>query len=60
MYEKLIKELEAQNISRYKLSKMTGIQHTHIYPAIDGKIPMYDGWKRRIAEALGKAEEDLF
>ena len=57
---KLIKELEAQNISRYKLSQITGIAHPSIYNAIDGKIPMYDGWKMRIAEALGKSEEDLF
>lgn len=60
MYEKLINELERQHISKLRLSKLTGIAHPSLYNAINGKIPFYDGWKRRIAEALGKAEEDLF
>lgn len=60
MYEKLIEELEARHITRYKLHKITGIAKSDIYNALNGKCPLYPGWKKRIAEALGKAEEDLF
>lgn len=60
MYEKLTEELKTRNITKYKLHKITGIAKCDIYNAINGKIPMYPGWKKKIAEALGKAEEDLF
>ena len=28
--------------------------------AINGNIPFYQGWKRRVADALGESVEDLF
>ena len=60
MYEKLLKELEARNISRYELAKLSKISKPDIYNALTGKKPLYPSWRKRIAEALGMAEEDLF
>lgn len=60
MYEKLISVLNARGISRYKLSKITGIHHPNLYNALNGKMPLHPGWKKRIAEALELPEEDLF
>ena len=60
MYKKLISVLNARGISRYKLSKITGIRHPNLYNALNGKIPLYPGWKKRIAEALELPEEDLY
>ncbi len=60
MYTKLLKELKARNISKLKLAQAAGIASSDLYNALNGKKTMFPSWKKRIAEALGKAEEDLF
>lgn len=60
MYSKLFSVLKARGISRYKLSKMTGIYHPDLYSALKGNKPLYKGWRVKISEALGMSEDELF
>lgn len=60
MYKKLISVLNARGISRYKLSKMTGIHHPNLYNALNGKTPLYGVWRAKISEALQIPESELF
>ena len=60
MYSKLKEEMQRQHITGYGLAKRTGISCSDIYNALTGKKYMFDGWKQRIAEALGQPVEDLF
>ena len=60
MYEKLITAIESKGISKYRLAKLTNIHPSGIYNALNGKIPFYPGWKKRISKALEIPEEDLF
>ena len=59
MLIKLAEILEQKHISRYRLAKMTGIHNQDIYAIIKGKKPLYDGWKKKIAEALEISESEL-
>lgn len=58
--EKLKNEMKRQNISGYKLAKMTGISSSDLYNALAGKKSMFPGWKKRISEALNVPVADLF
>lgn len=60
MYEKLRKALAERHLSVNKLAKMSDIHPQSLYMAVNGKVPFYEGWKTRVAEALEMAVEELF
>ena len=60
MYTKLKKTLAEQDITIYRLAKLSKISTQDLYTALKGKKPMYPNWKKRIAEALNTDVESLF
>lgn len=60
MYQKLHQELKKRHLSINKLSFMSGIAASDLYCVLSGKKPMYPNWRKRISEALGMNDEDLF
>lgn len=60
MFTKLKKEMARQGISGYRLAKLTGISSPDIYRVLNGKIYLYSGWQKRIADALGCSVDELF
>lgn len=52
--------LEEKGISQRKLSIDAGIASQDVNQAINGKKPFFPGWRKRISDALGVPEEDLF
>lgn len=53
-------ELLARGVSHAELCRRTGIHTSTISRLVAGKVHAYPGWRRRIAEALGIGDEDLF
>lgn len=60
MYERLNKVITEKGISRHKLAKLSGINHSDLYSALKGNKPLYKGWRVKISEALGMSEDELF
>lgn len=60
MYEKLREVIAEKGITTNKLARMTNIASQDLYNAYSGKKRIYPNWKKRIAEALGIPEEELF
>lgn len=60
MYKKLKEELKKQGITKYRLAQLTGIASSDIYQCMNGKKIMFNGWKKRIADALESTVEELF
>lgn len=60
MLSKVKAVIEERGISRNRLAMMSGITPSAIYNLFNGNVPLYPGWKRRIAEALDMDESDLF
>lgn len=60
MQTKLKTKLEELNITAYRLAKITGITTTDVYALKNGKKPAFEGWKKRISEALGIPINELF
>ena len=60
MYEQLKHEMARQSIKAYSLAKEAEISTSDLYSALRGERPMYPNWRKRIAAALGKSEEELF
>lgn len=61
MPENKVTEYRTQkNLSKQKLSLLTGISPSNIYNIESGKVFPYPGWRKRLAEALGVPEETLF
>lgn len=60
IYPKLEAVMNEKSVTRNKLSKLTGIAPTDIYGALNGDKKLFPGWKRRIADALGVSESDIF
>lgn len=60
MYQTLRKTLSEQSLSVNKLSLMAGVTASSLYAALSGNIPLYAGWRRKIADALGVSENELF
>jgi ribosome-binding protein aMBF1 (putative translation factor) len=50
---------QAKGLSQWELAQRTGIHPTNLYKIENGHLRLYDGWRRRIAEALGVREEEL-
>jgi transcriptional regulator with XRE-family HTH domain len=51
---------QRRGLSLTKLTALTGIATTDLSLLERGLRPLFPGWRRRIAEALGMPEEDLF
>lgn len=45
---------------QHAVSLKTGIHSSLISRIVNGKVPAFPGWRRRIAEALGVDEAELF
>lgn len=60
MYEHLKAILDERGITKYRLGKMARISTQDIYSLFTGKKPLYPNWKKRISDALGVPEEELF
>ncbi len=51
---------EKKGLSQLKLSRMTEIAPGTISNIENGKVYVYDGWKKRLAAALEVSEVELF
>ena len=60
MYETLKAKLKEMGKTRHWLARTSGIYSPDLYSALEGKKPLYPGWKKRIAEALNASEDELF
>lgn len=60
MYERLKAEMDKQHIRAFSLAKKADIASSDLYSALNGKREMFPNWRKRISEALGVPEEDLF
>ena len=56
----LITILKERNISKLQLALKAGVTPSDLYQAINGKIPFYPAWKKRISEYLKIDENELF
>jgi len=57
---KLTEVLNERKISKLQLSMRAGISPSSLYDALNGRIPFYPAWKKRIAEYLQMDEQELF
>ena len=60
MYEKLKSIIKEKGITTNKLASMSNIASQDLYSAFHGKKRIYPNWKKRIAEALGMPEAEIF
>lgn len=60
MYEKLKTVMVQQRISGNKLALKANISPADFYSAIKGNKPFYPAWRKRIADALGVKESEVF
>lgn len=60
MYDKLHAAMKRHNIKGYSLAKLADIDSSSFYSALNGSRPFYPNWRKRIAEALGVPECELF
>lgn len=60
MNDTLKSAMKQKHISGYKLAQMTGISSPDVYQALNGTKPMFNGWKKRIADALEMTVDELF
>lgn len=52
--------LKERGISRYRLAKMSDINPSDLYSMLKGERKFFDGYKKRIADALDMSVNDLF
>ena len=52
--------LKERGLSKFKLAIGANITPNDLYLALNGKKPLYPGWKKRIAEFLQMDESELF
>ncbi|MCR4442724.1 MAG: helix-turn-helix transcriptional regulator [Peptococcaceae bacterium] len=57
---RVTKEREKKGWSKGELSRRSGVGLSEISRIEAGKLFPYPGWRRKIADALGKPEEVLF
>lgn len=60
MFELLKKAMQEHDIKPYSLARKANITPSDLYSALKGDRPMFPNWRKRISEALGVPEEDLF
>jgi len=49
-----------KGLSQNRLSQLTRIPASNISLIVNGKMPVYPAWRKRICEALGVPEKILF
>lgn len=59
-YMALRQEMERQGLSIRKLALSAGIVPQSLNAALNGNVKFWDGWKRKVSDALGVSVEDLF
>ena len=59
-YPNLEKALNEKGWTRNRLSVEAGISSSEIYTALAGQRPMFPGYRKKISDALGIPEEELF
>ncbi len=59
-YQKLREELKERKMSVRQLALSAGIIPQALYAALNGRAEFWPGYKKRVAEALGIPEADLF
>ena len=59
-YLKLRKTMAEKNLSTRQVALKAGITPQGLYAAINGKCEFWPGWRKRVADALGVAEAELF
>lgn len=52
--------LDSKGISQLDLYKQTGISPASLSNIVTGRLIPYDGWKKRISEALDVSEQEIF
>lgn len=52
--------LAEKNMTVYRLAKNANMYPCDLYNALSGERPFYPSWRKRIAQALGVPEEELF
>ena len=61
MTSNLVREIRMKKgLSQLKLSRIAEIAPGTISNIESGKVFVYDGWKKRLAEALNVSEKELF
>lgn len=59
-YTKLIQELDKRNMNIRQLALASDIVPQSLYAAIHGRVYFWPGWKKRVADALDMAVDELF
>lgn len=59
-YKRLKEELQNRNMSVRQLAITAGIIPQALYAALNGNAKFWPGYKRKVADALGVPEADLF
>lgn len=60
LHRTLKEEMKKRGLSANKLSLKAMISPANFSQAINGKLPMYPAWRKRIAEILNMPESELF
>lgn len=60
MYSKLRETMKHRSLSQNRLAMDARISPCDFSKAINGKMPFYPSWRKRIADALEMTTEDLF
>lgn len=60
MYDNIRVEATRQNMNIRKLAIKANIKPCDLYSVLTGNRPFYPGWRKRVSEALGIPEAELF
>lgn len=60
MYEHIKMLLKERGLSKLQLAMKAGINPSDLYQALSGNKPMYPAYRRKLSEALGVPEAELF
>ncbi len=61
MYKNNLRQvMKEKGVSGFELFRRTGIAPSTISGIVNSRIIPFPGWRKRIAEALGVTEKDLF
>lgn len=60
MHKKIETLLNEQGISKLQLAMKAGINPSDLYAALNGSKPIFPAWRKKISEALGVPEAELF
>lgn len=60
MVNRMFSEMRNQKVSTSYLCKALGIHYRDFVSMCEGKVPCYNKWQKKIAEALGVDRESLF